>query len=214
MSTDTADDIITVSVPDVCTKKEVDNKLDLKAPKESHTFTVTATKINAGLLTDNPLCFAIGDDVSALGGLTVNGSELTTQNLTVNGTISGYATQVALDLKANASDVYKKTTVDNASIAEQATLNNGGGSVANPFYLYGGVTKNVKALKGGTNVTMSTDIANDIIKVSAPDVYTKSEVDNKLADKTDESTTNNSATAWSRGLASDGYHYLDTGSDA
>ncbi len=35
-----------------------------------------------------------------------------------------------------------------------------------------------------------------------------------LVDKSDEITTNNSATACSFGLASDGYHYPDTGSDA
>ncbi len=35
-----------------------------------------------------------------------------------------------------------------------------------------------------------------------------------LADKADKIPTNNSATAWSSGLASGGYHYLDAGSDA
>ena len=37
---------------------------------------------------------------------------------------------------------------------------------------------------------------------------------NQLGGKTDKSTTNNSATAWSSGLASDAYHYINTGSDA
>jgi hypothetical protein len=47
---------------------------------------------------------------------------------------------------------------------------------------------------------MGTDGANDIITVSAPDVRSKTEVDNKLTDKTDRTTTNNLATAWSSGL--------------
>ncbi len=45
-------------------------------------------------------------------------------------------------------------------------------------------------------------------------VFTKTEVNNKLANKTDKIATNNSAIAWSSGLASDAYHYIDTGSDA
>jgi uncharacterized protein YpuA (DUF1002 family) len=53
----------------------------------------------------------------------------------------------------------------------------------------------------------------ELVKLQA-DVYNKTTVDTKLADKTDKSTTNNSATAWSSGLASDAYHYIDTGSDA
>ena len=73
----------------------------------------------------------------------MNGAALITDNLTVNGTITGYATQDSVNLKANTA-----------------------------------------------------------------------EVETKLANKTEKSTTNTSAVAWSSGLASDGTHYIDTGSDA
>ena len=66
--------------------------------------------------------------------------------------------------------------------AKQDALNNGGGTVANPVYLYNGVTKNIKALRGGTNVSLSPD-SQDVVTVSAPDVYNKTEVDGKLTDK-------------------------------
>ncbi len=60
--------------------------------------------------------------------------------------------------------------------AKQATLNNGGGSIPSPAYLYNEVIQNAKVLKAGANITMSTDNSNDIIPASAPDVYNKTEV--------------------------------------
>ncbi len=46
-----------------------------------------------------------------------------------------------------------------------------------------GLTKNAKALKGGSNVTMSTDSRNNAVTIRAPDVYTKTEVENKFDSK-------------------------------
>ena len=50
--------------------------------------------------------------MSRLVGLTVNGSTLITGDLEVNGTIDGYATQAAIHLKANATDVFTKSQTD------------------------------------------------------------------------------------------------------
>ena len=61
--------------------------------------------------------------MNTLGGLTANGSALITENLTVNGTISGYATQAALDRKANAVDVYAKTEADDLPSAKATATN-------------------------------------------------------------------------------------------
>ncbi len=73
-------------------------------------------------------------------------------------------------------------------------LNNGGGSVAKLVYLYNRITKNIKALEGGINASLTTD-DQDVVPVSAPGVHDKAAVGGKLADKPDKSTTNNSATA-------------------
>ncbi len=70
------------------------------------------------------------------------------------------------------------------------------------------VTTSLAAKANTADVTASL-----AVKANAADVYNKTVVDTALAFKTDKSTTNNSATAWSSGLASDAYHYLDTGSD-
>ena len=56
--------------------------------------------------TDNPVGLVVaGNGVTTLGMLTVNGDALITDNLLVNGTIAGYATQSDVDLKASIASV-------------------------------------------------------------------------------------------------------------
>jgi hypothetical protein len=100
--------------------------LDTKANTASLTFTGTATvdtlNVITGLRTNNPLGItSVGGGLNTLGGLAVNGSALITEKLTVNGTINGYATQAALELKANSFDVSTKAET-NRELTNKANI--------------------------------------------------------------------------------------------
>ncbi len=61
-------------------------------------------------------------------------------------------------------------------------------------------------MQGAGGLTLTG--ASEYLTLTGPDVYDKTTMGTKLADKTEKSTTSNSATSWSSGFASDGCHYL------
>ena len=65
-----------------------------------------------------------------------------------------------------------------------------------------------------TSFLKKTDLEHTEFVNLAANLSNAITVDTQFATKTDKSTMHDSTTAWSSGLASDGYHYIDTGSDA
>ena len=185
----------------VYTKSETDDKLNSKAD-QSTTYTKTQVDTNFSNL--------IGAAPQALNTLQELASALSNDG--------NYATTVQnqFNLKADKTDTYTKTDTDTklSLKADQTTT-----------YTKTDIdTKlNLKSDQSTTYTKSDTDTKLNL-KADQSNTYTKSDIDTKLNLKTDLSTSytkaetdnklNNNAAAWSSGLVTDGYHYINTGSDA
>ena len=111
----------------------------------------------------------------------------TAVNLTVSGSLINGTTNVLTSLNS------KATTADLALKAP----------IASPTFT-GTVLGITKAMVDLANVDNTTDALKPVSAATTT----------QLNLRTDKTTTDNSAVAWSAGLTSDAYHYLNTGTDA
>ena len=116
---------------------------------------------------------------------------------------------VSLAAKANAADVYTKTAADAFLSGKQDKFTQGSIPASNAVRLFDTGATKFRAVACSIPLSVSTSAGGDAHMTISADVYDKGEVDSSLSNKTDKSTTNNSATAWSSGFASDGYYIVD-----
>ena len=198
-------------------KTYIDSELLKKASLISPALTGTATAINlnvSGTLingTTNLLTSlnskANTSDLLLLAPLAspaITGSA-TAVNLTVSGNLINGATNLLTSLNEKASIASMSTLQTNL----EASINAGSLTLQNNYY--NKTTIDSSLLLKSDKTYVDTELNK---KAVAATTYSKTEVNGLVALKTDKLTTDNSAVAWSAGYNTDGYHYIDTGSDA
>ena len=129
----------------------------------------------------------------------------TAVNLTVSGALVIGTTNVLTELGTKATTAAMSTLQTNL----EASINAGSTTLQNNDYKKTSVDSSLLLKSDKTYV--DTELNK---KAVAATTYSKTEVNGLVALKTDKLTTDNSAVAWSVGYNTDGYHYIDTGSDA
>ena len=129
----------------------------------------------------------------------------TAVNLTVSGALVNGTTNVLTELGTKATTAAMSTLQTNL----EASINAGSTTLQNNYYNKTSIDSSLLLKSDKTYV--DTELNK---KAVASTTYSKTEVNGLVALKTDKTTTDNSAVAWSAGYNTDGYHYIDTGSDA